>query len=80
MPLIDISKENLTGYQLKWIPVWEVKYLELVQFKKTHGHCLVPREERYLDLNRWVSEQRSRNKRGGLIGQQQDLLLSLIHI
>jgi len=74
MPLIDISKENLTAYQLKWLPVWELKYLELVQFKKIYGHCLVPREEHYLNLNRWVSEQRSRNKKGGLIGQQQDLL------
>eukprot|EP00814_Leptocylindrus_danicus_P013717 CAMPEP_0116014170 /NCGR_PEP_ID=MMETSP0321-20121206/6131_1 /TAXON_ID=163516 /ORGANISM="Leptocylindrus danicus var. danicus, Strain B650" /LENGTH=385 /DNA_ID=CAMNT_0003483797 /DNA_START=143 /DNA_END=1303 /DNA_ORIENTATION=- len=42
---------------------WKLRYEELMEFKNTHGHCLVP--QRYKEnpnLGKWVSNQRKRFK------------------
>eukprot|EP00814_Leptocylindrus_danicus_P013764 CAMPEP_0116031114 /NCGR_PEP_ID=MMETSP0321-20121206/17297_1 /TAXON_ID=163516 /ORGANISM="Leptocylindrus danicus var. danicus, Strain B650" /LENGTH=386 /DNA_ID=CAMNT_0003506129 /DNA_START=72 /DNA_END=1232 /DNA_ORIENTATION=- len=42
---------------------WDVRYIELIEYKKQFGHCLVP--ARFKDnppLGRWVSLQRVRHK------------------
>jgi hypothetical protein len=42
---------------------WRVRYLELAQFRKEHGHCRVPKESNNLQvLYRWVLNQRYQYK------------------
>jgi hypothetical protein len=63
-----ISALNKLGFQ--WEPhssKWEKQYQELINFKKTHGHCDVPHsypEDLYLGV--WVTTQRSKRKSGRL--------------
>jgi hypothetical protein len=47
---------------------WNIRYHELLGFKRDYGHCLVPSRpnnkkaiahEKYLELMRWVSQQRT---------------------
>ena len=48
--------------------VWEERFLELVAFKKTHGHCNVPRHSppENLKLAGWVRRQRELKAKGKL--------------
>jgi len=41
--------------------IWELRFQELVIFKETHGHCVVPRTVPV--LGRWVKKQREHYKR-----------------
>src|SRR5206468_2885002 len=47
--------------------LWEQRLSELIEFKKKHGHCLVPSSDPdYRELFGWVSTQRGFRKRGKL--------------
>ena len=62
--LDDEHIQRLERIGFEWIPhdvLWEKRFLELVEFNKTHGHCNVP--QRYppnSTLGTWVSDQRAR--------------------
>ncbi len=54
---------------------WEDMFRLLVDYKREHGHCNVPRQwETNLNLANWVSNQRQAKKRGKLSLQQIDRL------
>jgi superfamily II DNA or RNA helicase len=54
---------------------WEVRYAELLKFKKKHGTCDVPRENpENPPLGVWVVNQRSKRKRGKLTPERERLL------
>jgi hypothetical protein len=40
---------------------WHIQYEQLVEFKRKHGHCVVPRsnEQEHKSLGPWVNRQRS---------------------
>ena len=43
---------------------WEGRYQQLLQFKKIHGHCVVPStKEEYAKLSSWVQHQRCEKKK-----------------
>ena len=46
---------------------WESKYAALVEFQRTHGHCLVPAD--HASLGRWVVMTR-RYRRQGLLNEE----------
>ena len=59
---------------------WYEKYLLLKEYKKEHGNCLVPNSFVYGDdikLGKWVSEQRTRYKRGRLSQNRREMLDAL---
>ncbi|MBI2926161.1 MAG: Helicase associated domain protein [Verrucomicrobia bacterium] len=52
-----------------WNPfdaIWEQRVRELEAFKRTHGHCDVPRNVRCAVLGKWLSHQRKYHKCGKL--------------
>lgn len=45
---------------------WEEKYKQLIEFKKTHGHCKVPVTYDNQQLSGWVDRQRTLKAKGKL--------------
>ena len=56
----------LESIDFAWTPVkneWELRYQELVEYKKQYGNCLVPaRYKENQSLGQWVASQRMRYK------------------
>lgn len=56
------AKLNDLGFRFTWSvreSNWNDRYKELLEFKKKHGHCMVPREyEDTPGLGQWVATQR----------------------
>jgi hypothetical protein len=47
--------------------LWELRFAELVRFRKQHGHCNVPKSDvRKRRLNRWLAWQRKNWRTGRL--------------
>lgn len=62
----------LENLEFVWVPLdesWNIRYAELVAFKKEHGHCDV-RERDNLKLAQWVTELRKTRKRGRLFPER----------
>lgn len=54
---------------------WEVRYRDLTAFKEVHGHCRVPEiYDPSPALNKWVSAQQNKYKKGRLSDDQIDRL------
>lgn len=52
--------ERMQALGVQWDPLeaqWLAKYLELVEFKKKHGHCNVPSKSKS-NLGWWLRDQR----------------------
>lgn len=60
----------LSSIGFQWDPhfeKWKQKFYELVEFKQTYGHCLVPQtgsKPVHIRLARWVAKQRHLSKNG----------------
>ena len=74
MSLIDKNRGYLSKQELIRLERWEAMYLELVQYHKKYGHCLISTAKEYIALYNWVGSQRHRKKRGSISGQEEDLL------
>jgi hypothetical protein len=61
--VFKIGKDGMTE-------AWEKRFNELLEYKKIHGNCEVPRgrkaHEEYAQLGNWVQQQRSSKKSGNL--------------
>jgi hypothetical protein len=54
---------------------WNKQYEQLVEFKRKHGNCLVPRRiQEYLSLGKWVAKQRGKHVNNKLRLDRKDLL------
>ena len=52
--------------------LWEQRYQELIDFKREHGHCKVPRSAG--SLGRWVSRQRDVFREGNFLDDRKERL------
>ena len=51
--------------------LWELKYAELVEFQRVHGHCRVSTlSKEQASLGNWVRTQRGRRRKGQLTDEQ----------
>ena len=56
--------------------IWNIRLRELEEFKRTHGHCLVPRNDKHFPkLKKWVNDTRkrrsNRNCKRSLLSEKQ---------
>ena len=66
--------EAMTKCDKKW-KKWLQQYEKLVEFKRSNGHCIVPkRYERDASLGRWIGEQRFNHKNNKILKDRKDLL------
>lgn len=57
------QREDPYWYRTKFEEQWHMRYLELIEYKKEHGHCNIPRNyEENEQLATWVAKQRSQYK------------------
>jgi hypothetical protein len=55
--------------------LWEIKFLELNEFKKKNGHCNVPPHvSKYATLYTWCIEQRRNNNAGAMLPERESRL------
>lgn len=77
--------KNLEERTTNELDNWFIKYEELVQFNKKHGHCRVPTNPRHSKkeiaelnpLGQWVIRQRLQKKKVPLLPEQREKLLAL---
>lgn len=60
--------------------MWNIKYTELLKFKEDHGNCLVGKSsgEKYRNLARWVSSQRTNKRQNKLLSPKRMELLESV--
>jgi hypothetical protein len=60
---------------------WHLQYEKLVEFKRQHGHCLVPK--RYIEdasLGNWVGTQRTDNTNKDILQDRKEVLDELLRL
>ena len=70
--LLEVLQDGIASVTVERLgESWDLRYGELVAYKKTHGDCRVPQLcPENPQLARWVSKQRERRKRGTLSPEQ----------
>ncbi|KAL9180681.1 LOW QUALITY PROTEIN: hypothetical protein ACHAXT_011134 [Thalassiosira profunda] len=76
----NVSRQSGSSGQLGWVPpaqgskndLWEQRYQELIDFKREHGHCMVP--ARAGSLGKWVGRQRHGPQRGSILEDRKERL------
>jgi hypothetical protein len=55
--------------------IWDTRYIELVEWKKAHGHCEVPQKNG--SLGRWVHRQRESKHKNNMSAERDKKLIDL---
>jgi hypothetical protein len=64
-------KNRLDEIGFAWTS-WSKQYEKMVEFKRKHGHCMMPSSN--CELGRWVSRQRNLYTKGAMLQHRKDLL------
>ena len=73
--IVKTTKNKNSGSKEASIPVWQLRFKELAEFKAKYGHCNVPRNYENAILAEWVHTQRSNKDKMSL--ERKEKLISL---